>query len=62
MATENYGMADRMKYMPKNLGFIDTMKYALWQFLITVACSILAGILMFILIISIPYLLFEGWK
>ena len=58
MVTDHYGMSRALQNMPL-LGFLDTAKYILMHFLITVAGAVLTGIWVFVLVAyGIPYLLF----
>lgn len=56
--TDHYGMGKALSNMP-SMGFIDSTKYILWQFLYAVAGAVFTGIWVFVLIAyGIPYLLF----
>ena len=55
--TDHTGMSRALENMP-SMGFLDTVKYVLLQFLIAVAVSVLSGVLIFVLIgYGIPFLL-----
>ncbi len=57
-ATDHTGMSSALEYMPP-MGFLETLKYILMQFLITVAISVLTGLWVFVLIAyGIPFLIF----
>lgn len=57
-ATDHTGMGKALEHMPK-MGFVDTLKYILMQFLFAVAASILGGIMVFVLIVYGIPLIFE---
>ena len=56
-ATDHTGMSKALEHMPE-MGFLDTLKYILMQFLIAVAVSVLSAVWIFVLIgYGIPFLL-----
>ncbi len=55
MATDHLGMADSLSRMPK-MGAFDSLKYALWMFLIRVAAIAITGAILFILIVFLGQL------
>lgn len=57
-ATDHTGMGRALERMPK-MGFVDTLKYILMQFLFAVAASILGGIMVFVLVVYGIPLFFE---
>ena len=56
--TDHTGISTRLANMP-DMGFVDTVKFILWQLLISIVASAVTAALVFILIaFVIPYLLF----
>ena len=56
-ATDHSGMGRALNNMP-SMGFLDTLKYILMQFLMVVVGSVISGVLMFLLIaFGIPFLI-----
>ena len=56
--TDHTGLSRRLANMP-TMGFLDTVKYMLLQFLISIVAAVLTGLLIFVLIAyGIPFLLF----
>lgn len=57
VTTDHSGLSQSLSAMP-SMGFIDCLKYTLCRLLIAIFCSVLSGILMFILVAYVvPYLL-----
>ena len=64
VTTDHSGMSEAIDNMPK-MGFIDSLKYILFHFLINVFVGLLGGFLMFVLIAyGIPllyWMIFGDW-
>ncbi len=54
-ATDHLGMADSLSRMPK-MGAWDSLKYALWMFLIRMAAIAITGAILLILIVFLGQL------
>lgn len=55
--TDHYGMTERLSNMPA-MGFLDTLKYILVQLLITIVAALATGLLVFLAIGCIQFMVF----
>jgi hypothetical protein len=55
--TDHYGMTERLSNMP-SMGYIDTLKYIGLQLAITIAAALASGLLVFLAIGCIQYMVF----
>ncbi len=55
MATDHLGMADSLSRMPK-MGAWESLKYALWMFLIRVAAIAITALIFFVVIVFVASL------
>jgi hypothetical protein len=55
--TDHYGMTERLSNMP-SMGFVDTLKYILVQLVITIVAALATGLLVFLAIGCIQFMVF----